>query len=193
MADESMLSNAASAGFPATAGSCWYCIRTRLKQERVTAHFLRSDVGIDVFCPFIRFKRARSTGVSRVTEALFPGYLFARFDYVRQYRHVKSTRGVARIIGFGGRPAIVPDEIIEGLKDHLATEDVIEIRSEIQPGEPVQVIQGPFAGIRAVVTRVMPARERVAILLEILGMEREVEVSTGVILPDLDHPLRPKR
>jgi len=54
------------------------------------------------------------------------------------------------------------------------------------------VIEGPFLGVRALVTRVLPARERVAILLNMLGQEREIEVSITAILPDARHPLEQK-
>jgi len=53
----------------------------------------------------------------------------------------------------------------------------VEIPNTVEIGEEVQVVEGPFQGIRAIVTKVMPARERVTVLLELLGMEREVEVS----------------
>ena len=39
------------------------------------------------------------------------------------------------------------------------------------------------------VSRVMPARERVAVLLEVLGMEREVEVSFDTVIVDIPHPM----
>jgi hypothetical protein len=35
----------------------------------------------------------------------------------------------------------------------------------------------------------MPAQARVKVLLELLGMEREVEVEESGVLPDLSHPL----
>ena len=38
----------------------------------------------------------------------------------------------------------------------------------------------------------MPARERVAILINMLGQEREVEVATEAVLPDIRHPLAEK-
>jgi hypothetical protein len=39
------------------------------------------------------------------------------------------------------------------------------------------------------VTQVLPAQERIKVLLEILGMEREVEVETSRVLPKISHPL----
>ncbi|PTX97998.1 hypothetical protein DB345_03940 [Spartobacteria bacterium LR76] len=167
----------------------WYCVRTKPKNERLTSQLLRTEVGLPVFCPFIRFERARRTGRTWVTEAMFPGYIFARMDYTTQHRHLRSIRGVITIVGFGDNPAIVPDSIVEELRREVRDEETIVIQPEIAIGEEVNVVAGPFQGLRAVVSRVLPARERVAVLLEVLGMEREVEVAAAAILPDLPHPM----
>ena len=60
--------------------------RGKPKQEGLATRLLRSELGMEVFCPKIRFKRARSTGVAWVSEAMFPGYLFAGFIYPELHR-----------------------------------------------------------------------------------------------------------
>jgi transcriptional antiterminator RfaH len=70
--------------------------------------------------------------------------------------------------------------------------ETIEIPTTLSVGEEVQVVEGPFQGIRAIVTSVMPARARVTVLLELLGMEREVEVAEKAVLPDVLHPMAPR-
>ena len=167
----------------------WYCIKTRPKQEGIATRLLRSELGLEVFCPKIRFKRARSTGVAWVQEAMFPGYLFARFVYPQLYRRIASTSGVAKTLSFGGHPCILEDFLVEDLRRHVADGETVEIVSEIKEGEEVKVVEGPFLGVRALVTRVLPARERVAILLSMLGQEREIEVPASALLPDVRHPL----
>ncbi len=168
----------------------WFCVRTRPKQEKISAQTLRSDVGVEVFSPFVRFKRARGKGTMWVTEALFPGYVFAKFDYVEQMRHVQSTRGVTKILGFGGYPAVVPKEVIQAVRDSMPTsEEIIMIPDSVQPGDEVKIVSGPYAGIQTVVTRIMPARQRVSILLEILGSEREVEVDAEAVLTGVSRPM----
>ena len=167
----------------------WYCVRARPKQEGVATRLLRSELGLEVFCPKIRFKRARSTGVAWVNEAMFPGYLFVRFVYPDLYRRSAATSGVAKTLAFGGRPCVLDDSIIADLRRHVADGETIEIASDIKEGEEIKVIEGPLQGVRALVTRVLPSRERVAILLNMLGQEREIEVATTAVLPDLRHPL----
>jgi transcriptional antiterminator RfaH len=167
----------------------WYCVKAKPKQEGIATRLLRAELGLEVFCPKIRFKRARSTGVAWVNEAMFPGYLFVRFVYPELHRRIAATSGVARTLSFGGAPCVVEDVIVEDLRRHVADGETVEISSEIREGEEVKVVEGPFMGVKALVTRVLPARERVAILLSLLGQEREIEVSARAVLPDLRHPL----
>lgn len=167
----------------------WYCIRAKPKQEGIATRLLRQELGLEVFCPKIRFKRARSSGVAWVQEAMFPGYLFVRFVYPHLYRRIASISGVAKVLGFGGKPCVLDDSIITELRLHVADGEIVEIASEFKEGEEVKIVEGPFLGIRALVTRLLPAQDRVAILLSLLGEEREVEVSASAILPDMRHPL----
>ncbi len=167
----------------------WYCLRTKPKTERITSRMLRAEAEIEVFCPFIRFERARRSGRLWVTEAMFPGYVFARFRYLAQFRQVQASRGVMKIVNFGGQPAVVPDDIVGDLRSSVKDEEIVVIESAVEVGEEVNVVEGPFRGIKAVVSRVMPGRERVALLLEVLGMEREVEVGLKAVLPDIPHPM----
>lgn len=170
----------------------WFCLRVRPKQESVTARMLRSDAQIEVFCPFIRFKRARRGGLMWVTEGMFPGYVFGRFPFAEKHRHVASISGVVSIVRFGGQPTVVNDSIIQELRDHVSGDEVVVIPQEIVAGSEVRVVAGAMRGIRAVVSRVLPARQRVAVLLEMLGIEREVEIAAGDVLPDAPHPLTPQ-
>lgn len=167
----------------------WYCLHTRPKNEQRTSQSLRNELGLEVFCPLIRFERARRSGKTWVTEAMFPGYVFARFSYPAQHRLVRACRGVIKIVSFGSEPSVVPEEIVRELRASVQDEETLVIESGIQSGEEVQVVEGPFRGLRAVVSRTMPGRARVAILMEILGMEREVEVPVHAVLTDITHPL----
>lgn len=170
----------------------WYCVKARPRQEKSAKAALIGEAGIEVFCPLLRFERARKSGRVRVLEAMFPGYLFARFCYDEQYRRVRSINGVSTIVSFGGIPAVVPEEIIHELRASVADGETVDIPVSLSVGEEVQVVDGPFQGIRAIVTSVMPARARVTVLLELLGMEREVEVSEKAVLPHMIHPMAPR-
>jgi len=167
----------------------WFCLKTQPKHEKLAAQFLRSQAGLEVFCPMLRFQRVTVNGKKWFQEALFPGYIFGKFPYRSHYRLVASSMGVTKIVGFGGQPAVVADEVIAELRNFVRDNEVIEIVPQIVPGDEVTVLDGPFKGLRAVVTRVMPAKERVAVLLDLLGTQREVEVTISRVVPGKVHPL----
>jgi len=167
----------------------WFCIKTKPRTEASTKRSLMRGVGVEVFCPMIKFERARRSGKVRVTEAMFPGYIFACFNFRDQNRHVAASQGVSHIVRFGGVASIVRPEIIEELRAEIASEETIEIKTIIEVGTEVKLLDGPFGGVKALVTQVMPAQARVKVLLELLGMEREVEVDEQGVIPEIVHPL----
>jgi len=167
----------------------WFCLKTQPKHEKLAAQFLRSQIGLEVFSPVLRFQRVTVNGRKWFEEALFPGYIFGKFPYRTHYRHVASSMGVTKIVSFGGQPATVDQPIIDELRQFVRDNEVIEIVPTVVPGDEVTVLDGPFKGLRAVVTRVMPAKERVAVLLDLLGTQREVEVPADRVVPGKVHPL----
>lgn len=109
-------------------------------------------------------------------EALFPGYLFTRCDWPTHQRLVLATSGVLGLVHFGESVPSVPPTVIAELRATFSEEEMFTVDDSLQPGDAVQVADGPFQGVQASVTRLMPGRQRVAVLLHFLGMTREVEV-----------------
>jgi transcriptional antiterminator RfaH len=160
----------------------WYCLRTGTKQEAKVAVLLRKEIGLETISLSIRFRRLRQGAPIWVTEALFSGYVFARFSYPAQHRHVRSISGVVSIVQFGASPAEVPPVVIDELRALSRSSEPLEINPAFEAGTEVTVASGPLRGIRTLITRVLPARQRVAILLEILGAQREVEIESAHLL-----------
>ena len=96
----------------------WFCVRSQIKHEHIAAQHLRKLPGVEVFCPRVRFQRATRRGKVWFTEAMFPNYLFARFE-LSFIRAIKAEPGVASVVHFGPHFATVPDEIIADLRERL--------------------------------------------------------------------------
>src|SRR6516225_11676502 len=97
----------------------WYCLRAQPKHEHIAAAHLRLLEGVTVFCPRIRFKRSTRQGIVWVTEAMFPGYLFARFELAEMHRQVRYAHGVSGIVQFGGRYPTIGEETLVQLRDQI--------------------------------------------------------------------------
>jgi len=116
-------------------------------------------------------------------EAMFPGYLFAKFVYSTQHRAVESSHGVRGILRLGQRLATLPEDTVIALQSKAGAEEVVTVDSSLKIGQPVHLIEGPFQGLEVVVTQLLPARERIRVLLEFLGRSLEMEVPAGKVLP----------
>jgi transcriptional antiterminator RfaH len=169
-----------------TPGLAWFCIRSQPKHEHIAAAHLKKEVGIEVYLPRIRFKRATRRGPVWFTEALFPSYFFARFELAADLPSVCHARGVGGVVHFGHRWPMIPDAVVEEMRATVGPEEVHVIREDLRPGETVQIAGGVLHGLRAVVTRVMPSRERAAVLLEFLGRQTTVELALESIIRDGD-------
>lgn len=164
--------------------AAWFCLRSQPKHEHIAAAHLRQFREITVFLPRVRFKRATRQGVAWATEALFPGYFFVRFDWQSSLRLVRHARGVRGVVHFGERWPTIPDGVIEELRRTIGEDELHTIAAELAPGDAVQIAEGTLRGLRAVVTRVMPGRERVAVLMEFLGRQTMVEVPSGSLIKE---------
>jgi transcriptional antiterminator RfaH len=157
--------------------AAWFCVRTHPKHEHIAAAQLRYEQDVEVFLPRIRYRRATRCGPAWVCEALFRDYVFARFDLAAALRRVRHARSVYGVVHFGDRWPAVPNQVIAKLREAMAGTEIRVIDDTLQPGDAVQIAEGAMCGLEAVVTRVMPAKQRVAVLLEFLGRQTTVEVA----------------
>jgi len=159
-----------------TAYPAWYCARTKPKHEHLAAAHLRCNLDLEVFHPRLRVERATQRGVMRVLEPLFPCYLFVRCVLEEKINEIQHSNGINRLVHFGSRIPTVADSIVEELQECFGEEDTMTVSDRISPGDEVTIGEGAFTGMRAYVLRLMPARKRVQVLLDILGGPTLVEV-----------------
>ena len=174
---ESVLSSAAG-------DLSWFCVRARTREEHIAAASLRRLEGMDVLNPRIRFRRPTARGPVWVTESMFPGYIFARFNLRLSLDAVRYSFGVAGVVHFGLFWPIVPDETVEGIRAVVGEEEVRLVEPALKVGDEVEVATGSFAGFHGIVTRIVPARDRVAVLLDFLGRQTLVELPLSGVSHD---------
>lgn len=167
----------------------WYCLRTQTKREHLAAASLRHLEGVEVICPRLRYKKVTRRGKIWWVEPLFPGYLLARFVLGERERAVSYATGVTRILRFGDRIPAVPDSFVEELRQELEKQqdqenELITLQPIAEPGDEVEVADGPLQGMTGTVIEVRPAEERVRIFVEFLGQEHPVDVDLySLLLP----------
>lgn len=162
----------------------WFCLQTHPKHEHFAAAHLRKMDQVEVFLPRIRFKRATRQAFVWVTEALFPGYLFARFDWDVRLRQVQHARSVRDIVHFGENWPVISESTIRKLREAVGTTELHTISQEFSPGDAVHFTDGSLRGLRAIVSRVMPSRNRVEVLMELLGRQTGIELTVGSLVKE---------
>lgn len=166
----------------------WYCLRSQPRKQNVAASHLRS-FGTEVFNPSLRVRRATKGGPIWRTESLFPNYLFARFHLSESFRRVRYAFGVSDIVKFGRDFCTIPDEEICALQTQWGGAELLEPADEIAPGDTVKLTGALFHGMEATVICLLPARQRIKVLLEFLGGLKETEVEAAHVVSVGPHPL----
>lgn len=160
----------------------WFCLKAHPKREHLAAAGLRRQWGVPCFSPRLRFRKMTRRGAVWFVEAMFPGYLFAQFVYSEGHRHIEHAPGVQSLVQFGDQVAAVDSATIEFLQKSAGEQEIVTVDPAINVGDPVRLTEGPFQGLEALVVEVLPAKERVRVLLEFLGRSVTTEVSTPKVL-----------
>lgn len=151
--------------------SAWYALHTKPKQEQRA--FLNLEAwGIETFVPWLDM-RPRSSSPA----PLFPGYIFARFDICQLLYKVSFTRGVSRVVSFGGIPAIVEEDVIATIRSRTDEHGVARILSDVKPGDVVMVDAGPLQNLVGIFERELPESERIEILLTTIAYSARIKIS----------------
>lgn len=149
----------------------WYVLQSKPRQaERAQLNLERQ--GYTVFLPRITVERIQRQRRQLVEEPLFPNYLFIHLQrWVDNWSPLRSTRGVARLVAFGQEPVAVDQQLIDAIKQRC---DQYAGPPELKPGQPVQILDGPFAGLSAIF-KAQQGEQRVHLLLALL--QRPVTIS----------------
>ena len=174
----------------ATETPLWFCLRTQPKHEHIAAVGLRRQLETPCFSPRLRFRKATRRGAVWFVEPMFPGYIFAEFVYPSMHRRVEHASGVQGILHFGDYLATIDAASVALLQQKAGDDEIVTIDPEIKAGQSVRIAEGPFRGLDAVVTRLIPARERVKVLLEFLGRPVETEVSLPKVVASQARTMR---
>lgn len=153
----------------------WYALRTNPKYEHICGRFIFMHLGLEVFCPRISYYKNTIRGRARFVEALFPCYIFVKCDLNHHLGNLISTQGVKNLVSYGTFYPALRDETIEKIRCSLEQDILIlDEKNEFQVGETVEILDGPFLNLAAIVKSYDRTGERVRLMLEFLGQTVEV-------------------
>ena len=150
----------------------WYVAKFKVQKEDALFGYL-SQSNVQVFSPKI-ISPGHNAGKP---EALFPTYLFCFVDpESRTWQIVRWAPGISYFLSYDGEPAMVPEEMVQYLRNRVTQCNDPSYSSYLSSGDRVIVTEGPFAGLEAVFQRYTPSKERCRILLEAVGRQTSVEL-----------------
>jgi transcriptional antiterminator RfaH len=166
----------------------WYLVHTKPCGELAARDNLERQ-GYGVYLPLLAHSVRRCGRWQERIAPLFPRYLFLRVrEGLQSLAPVSSSVGVTGIVRFGAIYSIVPDRIVREL---MAREDSASRLHRLQQpvtglvaGARIAVRQGAFDGLEGVFQH-EAGRDRVVVLLNLLGRESAVCLSADSVSPVL--------
>jgi len=160
--------------------SFWYAVYTSAHHEKKVAEQFAGRE-IEHFLPLYEAVHQWKDRRVRLQLPLFPGYVFVRLRSTERPRALQVP-GVARLVGFGDRPAPIPDLEIDGLRRGLQSQLKMQPHPYLTEGRKVRIIRGPLAGIEGILVR-QKQNFRVVLSLDLIMRSVVVEVDTSDVYP----------
>ena len=124
----------------------WYAIYVKSRHEKSVYNELQ-ERGIESSLPLTSVIRQWSDRKKKVEAPLFRGYVFVNINIQNERLDILQTEGVVKFVSFGHKIVNIPDKQMHWIT-RLLTSSNIEYEQELTVGAQVDVIFGPFTGLR---------------------------------------------
>ena len=161
----------------------WFVVQTKPRQEDTALANLQQQ-GYTAWLPRLAVPRRRREQWVTVSEPLFPGYLFVQLTPGKDDpAPIRSTLGARGLVRFGQYTPQVDDTLVAFFREHEHAQQAdAPASTPFQPGNPVTILKGPFAGLHAVY-EMSAASDRALLLISILGRETRLQCHINDICP----------
>ena len=158
----------------------WYVIHTysgyenKVKDslEKLVENRNMQDLVLEIVVPTETVVEHRETGNKTREKKVFPGYVLVKMIVTNESWYlVRNAQGVTGFVGQGSEPIPLTDEEIRRLGI-----DKIEIELNINVGDMVKIISGPFKGFAGVVEEVNGEKQTLRTKVDMFGRATPVEL-----------------
>jgi len=121
----------------------WYAVYTKPRWEKKVADALTRKQ-VETYCPINRVTHQWSDRKKIVEEPLFKSYVFVRIPEAMKTA-VRETGGIVNFVYWLGKPARIPDQEIDLIKNFLQDYQDVELESfPIHENDLIQITAGPL-------------------------------------------------
>jgi transcription antitermination factor NusG len=158
----------------------WYALQVNCRKEATVATQIEGR-GVECFLPQYKSLRKWSDRTKEIRQALFPGYLFCRFDYENRQR-VVTAAGVIQVVGNGRMAVPVPDSEIQALQVAVASGIPSQPWPYLRAGERVRINYGHLNGLQGILVN-FKGNHRVVLSVTLLQRSLALEVDLSWLTP----------
>ncbi len=134
------------------------------------------EMGVETYLPLYKTIRQWSDRKKKVEVPLFNSYIFVRSPEKQRFE-ILSVYGVVRYLYYLGKPAIIRQKEIEGIRRFLNQTEGYKITVEV--GDKVEIASGVMEGVFGEVIRV--GKDKLVLQIEQLGMNLVAEVDRDMV------------
>jgi len=167
----------------------WYAIQTYSGYEDAVERYLKQRVEslamgdkiFNIIVPKEKKIKVKNGKRRTVEDKIYPGYVLV--DMILSEDSWYVVRNTPRVTGFVGSDSSTPIPLSKEEIDFLlgrmtGEEEGAKFKVELQPGEIVKIIDGPFKDYDAKVAEVDNEKGKVKVLVPIFGRDTEVELDS---------------
>lgn len=163
----------------------WYVIHTysghenkvKVNIEKLVENRGMQDLVLDIVVPTEDRVEIKDGQRKVKTRKMFPGYVIVKMIVTNESWYlVRNTQGVTGFVGHGSEPIPLSEEEVR----RMGIEKVY-IDLDIDPGDAVKVISGPFESFMGVVEEVNFDRQTMKVKISMFGRDTPVELEFGQV------------
>ena len=152
----------------------WIAVYTKSRHEQIVINEL-SKKDIESFCPMFKERRQWSDRKKWVHFPLFRSYVFARI-HLKENIFVLQTIGVNKIVKFQNKISIIPDQVINDIKNIVDGGYKIQQVDYFIKGDEVSVVSGPLKGVNGII-QYLKGDSRLIMKVEAIRQAFSIEIS----------------
>lgn len=155
----------------------WFAIYTKSRMEKKVADRL-ADQHIEVYCPTQTVLRQWSDRKKKVKVAVFPSYVFVKFQDDHERLKILQTPGVVNFVRYLGEDARIRPIEIDAIQNLLGEYEEVSLEP-IKEGDKVQIQHGGMKGQEGKV--ILTQKDRVIVYIESLGLSLKAKLSKAKV------------
>lgn len=163
----------------------WYVVHTysghenkvKINIEKIVENRGMQDLVLSITVPTEDRVEIKNGQRKVKTRKMFPGYVLVKMIVTNESWYlVRNTQGVTGFVGHGSEPIPLTDDEVRRMGI-----EKIYIHLDIEPGDSVKVINGPFESFMGVVEEVNMDKQTLKVKISMFGRDTPVELEFGQV------------